>query len=518
MGIVRLRRRLIILLVLTLAVFAYVRKEIFFQQAKKLIRQNLEKNLSCQLSIGDIRIGRLYGLVLENLEVSFPQVAELEQAQAGPILKVKVNKAIADYNFWKSFFSSGHKDVRRLRLVSPAINISYSSGLSNLSSASGQGSAAALPEAFAYQKSQQALSHNDKRAAGDFVFILEEGRISFGKGEILLLKNLQGSLFLNQEGLYFQDIKANFNDSSANELKLYGHLKKDYLSLNASLEHLQVGDFDILTNLALILDRKLDPQNKSPKTDGTLKSYGSVFNNQPFPELTASFEIQDRQLRILSFSLGNSYDLRGIVDLKHPFNADLSLNFYQAALNELVWQFISAAEKPDFSGRVNGLIKISGALGCPKVEGFLEAKQGHIGDLAFVSADINLKGRYPRILLVDSRILREEDSFLMEGEIDFTNLEKQGLLDITVKGDKGMLWQGWDITRGGENQVHMSKNVADDVKVTFDTFIDDAAVEGYEDDYRNELGLEYRILGDKLLKLYLKKDEGILGLERRVKF
>jgi hypothetical protein len=63
----------------------------------------------------------------------------------------------------------------------------------------------------------------------------------------------------------------------------------------------------------------------------------------------------------------------------------------------------------------------------------------------------------------------------------------------------------------------MSKSIADGVMVTFDTFMEDES-ENYQDNYINELGLEYRIFGDKLLKLRLRKEEEILGLERRIKF
>ena len=67
--------------------------------------------------------------------------------------------------------------------------------------------------------------------------------------------------------------------------------------------------------------------------------------------------------------------------------------------------------------------------------------------------------------------------------------------------------------------MHLSKSVADDVKVTFDSFMNDERLGlGYEDNYKNELAVEYRVFGDKLLKLRLRKEEEILGIERRTRF
>ena len=484
------RKFLIFLLtIFTLIIFAYARKEIFFQQAKKIIKQNLEKSFPVQLSIERIRAGFFYGLVLEDVEVNFPPISNFT-------LNLKVEEAWIGYNLWEAVFLGHQEDIRQLRLISPDINLSYLQGED----------AGVVP---GLSRSPEPLRQHE------FTLMLENGKISFGRNQPLL-KNLQGKVLLTQEGIYFQDFRASLKDNSPSTLRIYGELLEDELAFTANAEHLKINNFDILSNFALALNKRRDFQDKAQKVRGTLKTYGSVLNNRPIPELNSSFEIQDDKLRILTFSLGDSYDLRGIVGLRPPFNADLSLNFYQAAPSELVSRF-SFPQEPNFSGLLNGSIKITGSISQPKVDGYLEAKQGHIGDLEFLSADINIKGEYPRISVVDSRILREEDSFLMQGEIDLANLERQDSLDLSFEADKGMLWQGWDITRKRENQVHMSKSIADDLKVTFDAFMEDERVADQDND-SNELGLEYRIFGDKLLKLRLRRDEGILGLERRMRF
>ncbi|MBL7084905.1 MAG: hypothetical protein ISS43_02215 [Candidatus Omnitrophica bacterium] len=488
------RKRFVIfpLLVLTLAAFAYVRREMFLQQARNLIKQKLEKSFACQLSIEKITPSILYGLVLENLELNFP-------GASGLTFNVKVNQACLDYSFWEALSLRQKKDaVQRLRLISPAVNLSY-----------------ARDSLQPVRAEQTEVRKTHKPTLGEFVLILEDGRISFGKSQPLL-ENLYGRLALSQDALYFQDLRATFVGNAPKALKIYGELTEEHFSLTANLDHLKIKDFDVLTNLTLSLDKKIDIQDGTPKICGSLKTYGSVLDNRPFPELSSSFEIRDSKLRLLSFTLGDNYDLRGIVGLTPPFYADLSLNFYEAAPHEFASQF-STSEELNFSGLFNGLIKITGKLNQPRIEGYLEAKQGHLGDLDFVSADINVKGEYPKIYMIDSRICREEDYFIMEGEIDLANLENQDFLDIRFKADKGIFWQGWDITRRHENQLHLSKSVADDLKVTFDSFMEDQAA-GAGDNYTNELGLEYRVFGDKIIKLRLRKEEEILGVERRIKF
>ena len=492
-----LRRKFVIflLLIFTIALFAYVRREVLFRQAKNLIKQNLEKSLLCELSVGTIKAGLFYGLLLENLEISFPQ------GHFGLALKIKVDQALVDYNLWQHVFTGRkYKDFHTLRLISPTINLSYAP-----LSERGERLPSTINERLP----------NTINLLRNFVFTLEDGQFSLGNN-LPLIKNLQGRILLSQNGLIFEDIKASLKENSRNALNIYGELSEDHLCLTTNLEHLKIENFDVLSNLNLTLNKRLKPQDGTQNVSGSFKTYGSVINKRPFPELSSSFEIRDGRLRILSFSLGDNYNLRGIVNLSAPFDADLSLNFYQAVPSELIAQF-SFPEQPNFSGLFNGLIKITGQLCQPKVEGYLEVNQGRIGELNFVSADINIKGRYPKISIVDSRICREDDSFIMEAEVDFSELGQQDSLSLRLKPDKGIFWQGWDITRLRENQLHMSKSISDGVKVTFDTFMEDDS-ENYQDNYINELGLEYRIFGDKLLKLRLRKEEEILGVERRIKF
>ncbi|MBN3038597.1 MAG: hypothetical protein JW869_04180 [Candidatus Omnitrophica bacterium] len=476
------------LLLSAMFVFVYIRKELFFQKVKTLIEESLAKSLHCELSIGKIKPAILSGVVVEKLKISF-------SGDSGFNFDITVDQARIDYSLKELLFSEP-EDVPILRLISPTLRLS---GQPREKMQSGLKSAP-----------QDTIP---KFISRDFVFILEKGTVLFDK-EAPLLTDLEGRLFLNSDGLYFQDIKAVLKDNPQDALNMYGELTSEKLLVTLNLNHLKAKNFDILTNATLSITKKLGVDKAKEKISGTLKTYGTVLNNRPFSELNSSFEIIDKQLRILTCAIGEEYDLRGIVELEKPFSADLSLNFFQAAPHELMAK-LTYPERPDFSGLVNGLIKMTGPLDTLKLEGYLESKNGNFGELDFISADINLEGQYPKIFIVDSRVSREDESFIMDGEIDFSNINS---FELNFSADKGIFWKGWDITRDDHyNTVHMSKNIAEDVKVTFDTFIDEHSM-GLEDVYTNELGLEYKIFGDKTIKLRLRKDEGILGVERRFKF
>lgn len=457
----RILRKLTIfvLLIAALCTFAYARREMFFQQAKKLIQQNLEKRFPCKVSIGSLRAGFVYGVIVEDLKLEFPKDSSLT---------VQIDQAFLDYNLWSRVFKRARKpssdEVKEI-----ALN-------------------------------------------------LQGGKLSIG-GKEPILKELQGRIVLEDKVLYFQDITASLVNNPQETFKGYGELSQDHLSLTVALNHLKLGEFDILTNFSLDANRKSSSLSEAGKIYGVFRSYGSVLNERPFPELSSFFEIKDKELHIFSFTLGDSYDLRGVANLEKPYKLDLSLNFYQAALNELVAHF-TLSGPPDFSGLVNGFIRITGELPRPWVEGYIEAGKGHVGKLDFVSTEINLKGRYPRIELVDSHIWREETSFILEGGMDFSTQEigPVNFVDIDLIPDKSLVWQGWGVSRGAQDQFHASKNIADDIRITFDSLIETDNRSDFGSDYTNELGLEYNFHGDKAIKLRIRGDEEILGIERRMRF
>lgn len=442
----------------------YIYKKEILQQLKrqvnKWVKYKLEKELPCKISIGAVHPHLRYGVSLEDVKIDIPCGANLA-------FNIDIDRAFLKYNLWEALLFNRKKDIHK--------------------------------------------------TAEELTIFLERGQVSL-KDTAYALKNLRGKLVLNQDGLCFQDMQGSLNGIPGQSLAFSGQLTRQQFSSTFHFNHFKINGFDILTNLVVTLNKTTDIQDRVPKLCAILKTYGTVIDNHPFPELNASLQMRDKRLRVLSFSLGENYDLRGIVNLETPYDADLSLNFHQARPNELIALLLFSGDSrpPDFSGVINGLIKISGPLERPNVEGYLEAKQGHIGELDFLWANVNIKGRYPRVLIRDSRICREEGSFIIEGEMDLSELKKQNF-NINIEPDKGIFWQGWDVTRKRANQVHVSKNIADDFKVTFDSFMKNQTISA-QDDSKNELALEYKMQGNQLLKLRIRGEEEIVGIERRTKF
>lgn len=430
------------------------------QQVNKWVKYKLEKELPCRISIGAVHPHWRYGVSLEDVKIGIPCGANCG-------FNVDIDQAFLKYNLWEALLFNRKKDIQK--------------------------------------------------PAEDLIIFLGRGEISLTDTPYAL-KNLQGKLIFNQDGLTIQDMQGSLNGSAEQTITFSGQLNQEQCSGTFHFNHFKFDKFDILTNLVLTLNKTTDSYDQNPKIRATLKTYGTVINHQPFSELNASLEVKDTNLRVFSFSIGKGYDLRGIVNLNPPYNADLSLNFHQAEPNELIAQLFPAENfrQPDFSGVLNGLIKISGPLERPNIEGYLEAKQGRIGELDFLWANMNIKGRYPRVLISDSRICREEGSFIVEGEMDISEFKKENF-NINIEPEKGIFWQGWDVTRKRANQVHVSKNIAEDFKVTFDSFMKNKTANPHDDE-KSELALEYKIQGNQLLKLRLREEEEIVGIERRIRF
>ncbi len=297
------------------------------------------------------------------------------------------------------------------------------------------------------------------------------------------------------------------------KLKLFARLIDSGLQASLKLNHFDLGELDVVTELNL--EAKRYRRDGDYFVVGRFWSQNSILNYKPFMELEGSCMVDDGILSITSLALGDVGNLEGKVSLSHPFLADLTLMIDGLDMRDLL-VFAKDAKEDAISGKIEGELKVTGPLISPEVKGRFVVTGGNLGQIEYRSMVVNLEGEANVIAVKDSRIHQEEGSLALEGTI---NLAKANVCeDVVVKSDQGrIVWQGWDITKPRDaTELRMGKAVGEDFRIDFKTSLNDELT--FANQKGEELGLEYELTIGDSIKMYLKEDEEFLGLEHRLKF
>ena len=89
---------------------------------------------------------------------------------------------------------------------------------------------------------------------------------------------------------------------------------------------------------------------------------------------------------------------------------------------------------------------------------------------------------------------------------------------MQIKSDlKTIAWDDWDITKTGTDELSMTKDISDRMRIGFKTMARDPLTTYYDRDNPEEMSLEYK-MGLENLKMKLKENEEFLGIEHNIKF
>lgn len=236
--------------------------------------------------------------------------------------------------------------------------------------------------------------------------------------------------------------------------------------------------------------------------------------------LRVSFSIDRDKLKIESFRLARSYNLKGTISLVEPFETDLLLDVERADIKDVALFTKLKIKNPEsLLGIMNGAIYIKGPLNNLSSNGIIQSRNGKIGPIAYKVATIRIKGFGPIINIADSNIRQHNGRLAIEGYIDLRDIGKGILFDgLKVKSDIGTIaWNGWDIAKNGTDGLTMSKEISDTMRVGFKTVVDESFTNYYEKENPGEMSLEYKI-GMENLKMKLRDNEEFLVIEHSVRF
>lgn len=251
---------------------------------------------------------------------------------------------------------------------------------------------------------------------------------------------------------------------------------------------------------------------------GKLFSKDTELNSNPFMDARMSFKVVNDEFLIKSLRIGQAYELKGKVSLISPFETDLRLEIDRADIRDFA--VIAKIKNPDAAfGIMSGAFDIKGPLSQLFSDGAIHSKNGKIGPVEYDLATVKIEGFGPIMNIVDSSVMQDKGSLVLEGYIDLRNIEKGDLFDgLRVKSDlKTIAWYDWDITKKGLDELSMTKDISDDMRIGFRTMARDPSTTYYDRENPEEMSLEYRV-GMENLKMKLRENEEFFGIEHKIEF
>ena len=258
----------------------------------------------------------------------------------------------------------------------------------------------------------------------------------------------------------------------------------------ANIRHLRIGLFAVTTELSGSFEA-IRSGNDMRVIRGALRSQYSLINYKPVDEVAGSFRIQDGRIYLQSLSWG-SFLCEGYIGLVPPHEIAVTFSFDEAQASDLALFLGCAAGEGQLSGAITGAITISGFFDRTMVRGHIVARDGFIDKTEYGVFRASFEGLYPTVYFSDS-------SFIDANGLSFN------------VGGSLYLGDHCDITRGMSG-LTMSPVIYDGAEMR------EWTIRRREESSTRSSALKYRIRKQDKGILSLEEDDGMLGVEGRIKF
>ncbi|MFC1666840.1 hypothetical protein ACFL0P_03090 [Candidatus Omnitrophota bacterium] len=296
-------------------------------------------------------------------------------------------------------------------------------------------------------------------------------------------------------------------------------LSDDYVFSELRIRDLGLKGLKVSANLIVKGQFIRDEQDAIVGLSAKLLSRDIMLNSKKFMVARMSFKLTRNDLEIRSLRLGKSYELKGRVSLKEPFDTDLRLDIRRADIKDFLL-LASKENLPVILGIMDGVFYIKGAAAANLFSnGILGSRNGKIGPIEYDVATVRFEGLGPIINIIDSSLRRDKGTLTVVGYIDLRKIAKGNMFEgLNVKSDMmAVVWDGWDIAGSKTDELSMIKDISDRMRVGFKTMARDPQITYYDRESPEEMSLDYKV-GEGHLKLKLKENEEFFGLEHNVKF
>jgi len=293
---------------------------------------------------------------------------------------------------------------------------------------------------------------------------------------------------------------------------------KFHLKTVVDISHLNVKNHDIVVNLKSDIYINQAEDKKFKNITGGFKTNTCILDYKPKENIVSSFTWNGKMLEVNEFSIGNYCRARGMISFERPQTIDFNMRVNEVEVHDGA-RFCAMPDDFNFSSTISADINIKGDLRKPDIKVNLVSSKGYLQDIQFESISFNLEGTYPMLIVKDSRINRANSHLIIEGMIDLREITSNNILeDVVIKSDREtIVWEGWDITKKrADSKISLRRSIGDEVSLLYKAYIEDETLP--EENNKDTLELEYKILGNKGFKVRLRENEEFFGFENKIRF
>lgn len=333
--------------------------------------------------------------------------------------------------------------------------------------------------------------------------------LSFEKGDLILRGvriskfYLAGPIHLNLREKMYSSWEISTPRFEA-EGKLDFQREEEGWKLYLKVQHASFQDYKLVTNFYLSYFNRLGRLE--------FKSLGSILNNQPLSELEFRLRFLPSGILIESLKYQAGLELAGYLDYQLNFNLNGEFDKFSPRdfLSLLPSSYLEELDLKDIEGRFSWF----SYRGVNLIEISLQLPQGRIGDINFQEGKIYLVGESNILEFINSQVLVNNTPMSLRGSLDlskFPSPQMWARVYLVPSQTSFPLGEVSSEDKFGQKSFSLGARLNESVKLDYN--VEFSEEENYN---KNEIALE--IEGEPDLKLRLREEEGIMSLEKNIKF
>ncbi|OQX83860.1 MAG: hypothetical protein B6D53_01405 [Candidatus Omnitrophica bacterium 4484_49] len=198
------------------------------------------------------------------------------------------------------------------------------------------------------------------------------------------------------------------------------------------------------------------------------------------------------------------------------YSGELSLDgkFNEFSLSELLYIFLPRYQRVLSLSGITGRVVYFSFDDTKFAELYWEIPRGKIGDINFNDGKLHLVGKSSVMEFINSQLIVNDVPYFLEGKVDFSKFpSSETWKDVYLVGTPSTIpWGKLNLERHSEEKrISLGTKLSDIVRLDYNVEFSE------QGDYnKNEVSLE--IKGTPNLKLRLRGDEEIMGVEKKIEF